>query len=163
MKVIVFLHGTILMHKSALGCTREERVKQVVEREETIWDFSAYIPISGAATKLHTWKNQGADIFYLSSHITEENVQKDKDVLRKYNFPEGEVLFRMGEEGYGEIVERIMPDVLIEDDCESIGREKEMVYPHLHPEVRSKIKSIVVKEFGGIDHLADDIFITANL
>lgn len=50
-----------------------------------------------------------------------------------------------------------MPDVLIEDDCESIGGEKEMVYPHIKPELRTKIKSIVVEEFEGIDHLPDEI------
>lgn len=47
----------------------------------------------------------------------------------------------------------MIPDILIEDDCESIGGEKEMVYPHIKDELKSKIKSIVVKEFEGIDHL----------
>jgi hypothetical protein len=32
-----------------------------------------------------------------------------------------------------------------------------MTYPHLKPELKAKIKSIVVKEFGGIDHPPDDI------
>ena len=51
-----------------------------------------------------------------------------------------------------------MPDVLIEDDCESIGGEKEMGYPHIKPELKRKMKSIVIKEFGGIDHLSDSIY-----
>lgn len=47
--------------------------------------------------------------------------------------------------------------VLIEDDCESIGGGPEMTYPHIRPEIKSQIKSIPVKEFGGIDHLPDEL------
>ena len=53
-----------------------------------------------------------------------------------------------------DVVERILPNILVED----IGGEKEMVYPHSKPEVRTRIKSIVIKEFGGIDHLPDKMF-----
>jgi hypothetical protein len=42
---------------------------------------------------------------------------------------------------------------LIEDDCESIGGEKEMVYPYIKKELKSKIKSVIIKEFEGIDNL----------
>lgn len=30
-----------------------------------------------------------------------------------------------------------------------------MVYPHIKPELQQKIKSVVVKEFEGVDHLPD--------
>ncbi len=50
-----------------------------------------------------------------------------------------------------DIVERIFPNIMVED----IGGKKEIVYPHSKPEVRPRIKSIVSKEFGGIDHLPD--------
>ncbi len=46
---------------------------------------------------------------------------------------------------------------IIEDDCESIGGEKEMTYPGIKSELKTRIKSIVVKEFGGIDHLPGDV------
>ena len=75
---------------------------------------------------------------------------------QKYNFPAGELEYRKGGETYKDAGERIVPDILIEDDCETIGGEKEMISPHLKPEVKNKVKSIVVKEFGGIDHLSDD-------
>ena len=52
----------------------------------------------------------------------------------------------MGEE-YKDVAERVMPDVLIEDDCESIGGEIEMSYPHIKDELRARIRSVVVKEF----------------
>ncbi len=50
-----------------------------------------------------------------------------------------------------------MPDIIIEDDCESIGGLTEMVYPHIQPELQQGIVSIVVKEFEGIDNLPDAI------
>jgi hypothetical protein len=57
------------------------------------------------------------------------------------------------------VVERIrpLPNVIVEDDCESIGVAIEMVYPRLKPELKDRTKSIVVREFGGIDHLPDTI------
>lgn len=50
-----------------------------------------------------------------------------------------------------------MPDVLIEDDCESIGGEPQMTYPHVKKNKKKLIKSIVVKEFSGIDNLPDSL------
>ena len=32
-----------------------------------------------------------------------------------------------------------------------------MTYPNIRPEIKEKIKPIIVKEFGGIDHLPDSI------
>ena len=46
---------------------------------------------------------------------------------------------------------------IIEDDCESIGGEHQMTYPNLNQEWKSKLGSIVIKEFSGIDYLPDDI------
>ncbi len=50
-----------------------------------------------------------------------------------------------------------MPDILIEDDCESIGGEKEMTYTNIKFDLKPKIKQIVIKEYRGIDNLSDDI------
>lgn len=145
------------MHRNAAGKTREERVKQSLEREESVLDYESYIPVGNAVEKLNNWKWQGAEIIYLSSHETKDDVEKDKSVLQRYNFPEGQVLYRKGGESYKDIAEKIIPDVLIEDDCESIGGEKEMTITFVKPEIKWQIKSIVVKEFEGIDHLPDDI------
>jgi hypothetical protein len=65
------------------------------------------------------------------------------------------VLAREPGEGYGQVAAREMPDVLIEDDCESVGASQ-ITYPQIRPDLRARIKSIVVPEFGGIDHLPDD-------
>lgn len=157
MKILVFLHGTAIMHPSAAGRTREERVKQVLESDESIYDFASYVPVDDAVRKLHTWRGQGAEIIYLSSHKKPEDVEIDKAVLQNHDFPIGQVFFRHSGEQYHEIAESVLPDILIEDDCESIGGEKEMTYPQIKPELKAKIKSIVVKEFSGIDHLPDGI------
>ena len=158
-KILVFLHGTSIMHRNAKGLAREEAIKQVTEGDESINDYASYIPVGNAAEKLHRWKGQGARICYLSSHKNAEDVEKDKFVLKKYTFPDGQIYYRRNIEEYKDVVERIrpLPDAIVEDDCESIGVKVEMVYPNLRQELKSKIKSIVVKEFGGIDYLPDQI------
>jgi hypothetical protein len=37
-----------------------------------------------------------------------------------------------------------------------------MTYPQIRPGLKGKIKSVVVKEFGGIDHLPNDLLELAN-
>ena len=169
-KVAVFLHGTIIQHKTALGHSREEIVQQVktktknwilwniFRRKGTVFDYHSYIPIGDSVQKLKNWKKDCANILYLSSHKTMNNVKKDKFVLKKYNFPKGKIFFRQSNEQYNDILERIIPDILIEDDCESIGGRNKMTITHVYPLLKKKIKSIIVKEFGGIDYLPDKIF-----
>jgi len=162
MKIMVFLHGTVLMHRNGIGRTRQERVQHVLDGDESLYDFAGYVPVGEAVQKLQTWKDQDAEIVYLSSHRKIEDVELDRGVLQAHGFPEGLVYFRQGAEQYCDVAERALPDVLIEDDCESIGGAKEMTTPHLKPEIQVRLKSIVVKEFGGIDHLPDDILALVN-
>lgn len=119
--------------------------------------FAGSVPIGNCTTKIGAWKNQGATIMYLTSRRKHDEVEVIRDVLRRNNFPEGELFFRRAGEEYKDVAERALPDVIVEDDCESIGGEEEMTYPHIKPELKSRVKSIVVKEFGGIDHLPNDI------
>ena len=145
------------MHKSAENKTREERVRQVMNGEPSVHNYASYIPVGNAVEKLKFWQSQGAEILYLSSHETAEDVEKDKLVLEKYGFPKGQVFYRQNGESYKDIAEKNIPDVLIEDDCESIGGKKEMTITFVKPEIKLKIKSIVVKEFSGIDNLPYNI------
>lgn len=181
MKILVFTEGTIIMHKSAENLSRAERVEQSrligIQREEvslvynaefdipvtlgSVLDSSSYIPIDNVVQKLTNWKKQGVTICYLTSRRIKQEIEAIRAVLNKYHFPDGQNLyFRKQGEGYKDVVERVTsaPDVFIEDDCESIGGEKEMGYPHLKPELKAKIKSIVVKEFGGLDRLPGNIY-----
>ena len=158
MKILVFTEGTIIMHHGGIGHTREEIVRQVEEGEKTIHDWASYVPIGGAVTKLEIWQKQGAEILYLTSRTESGEVQSIESVLRKYEFP-GHLLFCRAGEQYNDVAEKVIPDVFVEDDCESIGGIDEMTISHVDPEIRKRIKSIPVREFGGIDHLPDDIMV----
>jgi hypothetical protein len=143
------------MHRGGSSHTREEIIKQVVEEENTVTDWATYVPVGNAVMKLKTWKAQGASILYLTSRTKKNEVRSIKDVLQRYDFPDGRLLYRRKGRQYKDVAETVSPDILIEDDCESIGGMNEMTFTHIKPEIRAKIKSITVKEFGGIDHLPD--------
>ncbi len=156
MRILVFTEGTLLIHRDWIGLSREEMVERV-RAGRGPGDYAGSVPVGGAAGKLHTWKRQGAEICYLTSRRTVDEVGDVQGVLIRHGFPAGELFFRLTGETYGQVAERIAPDVLIEDDCESIGGEQEMTYPQISPDARRRITPIVVKEFGGIDHLPDDL------
>lgn len=145
------------MHKNAVDCSREEIVQQIKDNEISVHDYLSYIPVGNSVKKLEKWKDQSVTILYLTSRRELNEVRDIKKVLREYGFPEGQLLFRQKNEEYKDIAEKITPDILIEDDCESIGGIKEMTITHIKPDIKEKIKSISIKEFGGIDHLPDKI------
>jgi hypothetical protein len=155
LKILVFLHGTVVMHKNAFGKSREEIVLQVTTDDPSLYDFVSYIPIGNAKDKLQTWVKQGAEILYLSSNQSPDHIEKDRVALVRNDFPRGIILYREVGMDYKEIVEKVLPDILIEDDCESIGGMTQMVYPKVSDQVKDNMKSITVREFGGIDHLPD--------
>ena len=68
-----------------------------------------------------------------------------------------EILCRERGEQYSEIVERIKPDILIEDDCKSIGGQKEWCITNVREEIKERIHSIIVPEFKGIDDVKLDM------
>ena len=155
MRLLVFLHGTVLMHSGAIGVTRAERVAQVRAGHPTVGDYAAYVPVGQAVAKLPPvaghWR---ADRL---SQLTRNpgDLALDVFVLRVHGFPAGQVLVRQPGENYGDVAGREAPDVLIEDDCESIGAEQ-ITYPQIPPDVRVHIKSIVIPESGGLSHLPDN-------
>jgi hypothetical protein len=155
MKILVFTEGTIFTHQNWLGLAREEIVRRIRAGERHSVDGS--IPISYAARKLRIWERAGAQIVYLTSRREPDDIEKVRDVLQRYDFPAGEVLFRQAGEEYADVAERALPDIIVEDDCESIGGEVEMTYPRIRVDIKERIKSIVVREGGGIDHLPEDI------
>jgi hypothetical protein len=156
-RILVFLHGTCIMHRNAIELSRENIVQQVIDGvDDSIYDFATYIPIGNAVDKLITWQKHGAKIAYLSSHKSLDNVKKDEIILNRYNFPKGTIYYRK-ENNWNLPIEEFKPNILIEDDCESIGGEYQMTYPNLDTDKKSEIFSIVVREFGGIDHLPDDL------
>jgi hypothetical protein len=77
--------------------------------------------------------------------------------MRLLVFPHGTVLVlaRQPGESYGDVAGQEAPDVLIEDDCESIGADQ-ITHPQIPLDLRARIKSIILPEFGGLDHLPDN-------
>ena len=137
MKILVFLEGTALKHPT----------------DDKLKDYAAYIPIGGAVKKLETWVEAGAEVSYLTSRVKFLEIKQIKDVLKKFNFPGETVHARQEDETYISVVEALAPDILVEDDCQSIG-VSDCITPKLRQD--SVIHGIVVPEFGGIDHLPDD-------
>ena len=164
MKILVFLQGTTLMHKDAVDVPWEDQARQVVQgADDSVSDSESYIPVGKAVEKLMKWRDQGAEILYLGSHRDPRDVEKDRLVLAKYGFPPGPVLYRSIEsESYASIAEKVLPDLIVEDDCLSIGGEPEMTYPNMSEDAKRRVKSIVVREHGGIDHLPDDLSMLRN-
>ena len=157
MRVLVFTEGTVIMHRGGLGRGREEIIRQVKEGEATVTDWSSYVPVGDAVKKLKTWENQGAEILYLTSRMAPEETATIAKVMAGYGFPAGPLLFRRPGEQYADVASRAAPDIIVEDDCESIGGEDEMVFPHLGPELKDRIVPVTVPEFGGIDHLPGEL------
>ena len=52
MRILVFLHGTVIMHSSAVGCTREETGPPVSGTRSLVANLGAYVPTEGAVAKL---------------------------------------------------------------------------------------------------------------
>lgn len=157
MKILIFLHGTIIMHKNAYGKSRKERVKQSVQREASVLDYINYVPIGNSLKKIQNWKKQGAKIIYLSSHKKRKDVIKDEKVLNKYHFPKSKIYYRNNGRTYADILEKVKPDLLIEDDCESIGGKNKMAITEVNPSIKKIIKLILTKEFYGINFLPDNL------
>jgi len=138
--IMVFAEGTILKPKSWLS----------------LYSHQSYVPIGNAVNLINAWQLQGANIIYCTSR-REKQADDIANILRKYNFVGLCLVARESHESYKDIVETLQPDVLIEDDCRSIGGSWQMCITKVTPETKENIKSIVVPEFKGIDNLSTDI------
>jgi hypothetical protein len=156
MRIGVFLHGTAIMHASAAGVDRQERVRQVLSRDATVRDFASYVPTPGTAEKLAAWQRNGATLAYLSSHRRADDLSADESVIRRHGFPPGPVHGRQQDEDYGSLVARLRLDVLIEDDCESIGGAAQTCAAQLSHDSGQATRCIVLPEFAGLAELPDN-------
>jgi hypothetical protein len=138
-KVMVFTEGTILGPRNLLN----------------IYAISKYIPIGNCVNKIRAWEAQGAEIYYFTSRKTRKQIDAFKQILEKYQFAGTRLYYRGKGQKYQDIVEKVVPDILIEDDCRSIGGEWQMCITNVKPEIKKKIISAAVTEFKGIDHLPD--------
>ena len=136
--IMIFTEGTILSPKNILG----------------LYFHAQYIPIGNCVEKIRSWEEQGAKIVYITSRKSLKQVGEIRYLLDRFGFP-GSHLYYREKLKYKDVVEKVMPDVLIEDDCRSIGGQWQWCITHVEPEQKEKITSIIVKEFKGIDDLPD--------
>ena len=136
-KILIFTEGTIIGPRNLFQH----------------FNHATYVPIGTSSEKTFDWYKQGADIIYLTSRKRKIQVVTIADILERNNFAPGILISREGNEMYKDIVESVKPDILIEDDCRSIGGKWQMCITYVKPDIKRRIKSIVVKEFQGIDHL----------
>lgn len=143
--IMIFAEGTILKPKSWL----------------TLYSHNSYIPIGSAVELIKSWEEQGANIIYCTSR-KKKAANNMADILKKYGFAGTFLAAREAKESYADIVEVLQPDILIEDDCKSIGGAWQMCITKVSLQTKQKIKSIVVPEFKGIDHLPSEIDMLKN-
>jgi hypothetical protein len=153
---MVFLHGTSIMHGSAVGQQRTARVRQVQSKDPTVLDYASCVPTEGAVAKVTAWQTRGAEICYLSSHRTPSAAAIDQAVIAAHGFPAGTLYYRAHGESYADLVRRWSADVLIEDDCESIGGCVRTTASELARSSGRGVPCVVVPEFGGLTDLPDD-------
>ena len=154
MRIAIFLEGTLLIHPTWVDLSREQRVE--ASRRGGVDSSQEDVPVGLAARRLHDWTAQAAEIQYLTARRSGDPETRLAGVLARIGFPRGTVHARKGNQSYGDVTARVHPDLLIEDDCESIGLA-EMTYPQIPSDARAAIGWIVIPEFGGIDHLPAEL------
>ena len=136
MKIMVFIEGTTFKTRFPMF----------------LFTKYGYKPIGNAVEIVNEWKKAGHDI-YLCSYVRKRRYKFIKQIIDFYGMKYTEILCREKGEQYREIVERIRPDILVEDDCKSIGGQKEWCITNVRKELKEGILSIIVPEFKGIDDI----------
>jgi hypothetical protein len=134
--IMIFTEGTILKPRSGLQLYRHKN----------------YVPIGDCVEIIKGWREQGADIVYCTS-LKGEKTRDIAALLKQFGFTGSKLFSRSRGEKYRDLVEKIRPEVLIEDNCRSIGGSWQMCITKVDPEIKKRIISVVVDEFMGIDHL----------
>ena len=140
MKIMIFIEGTTFYTKPVLF----------------LFSKYGYKPIGNAVEVINSLHGKGHYIF-LCSYVHRSRYNFIKSVIDFYGIDYTEILCRGKAEKYSDIVERIRPDVLIEDDCKSIGGVKNCCINDVREDIRANIKSIIVPEFSGIDGIIIEI------
>lgn len=133
---MIFVEGTILKPKSWFS----------------LYNHKSYIPIGNCMDIIKGWQGQGANIVYCTSRKGKQ-AEDIANLLIKFGFAGNKLFYRSKGEKYNHIVENIQPNILIEDDCKSIGGAWQMCITHVDSKIKESITSIVVPEFKGIDYL----------
>lgn len=137
-KIMIFVEGTILKPKHNNFFSRI--------------NMNGYVPISNAIEVIKNWQEQGYEIIYLTSQ-TGRRAMKMAQHLDELGFVGSMVGYRQKYQDYTTLIKEELPDILVEDDCKSVGGQTSMCSYNLPDNVKNEIKIIKVKEFGGIDNV----------
>lgn len=135
-KIMIFMEGTTFYTKPVLF----------------LFSKYGYEPIGKAKQIINDLYNKGNEI-YLCSYVRKKRYSFIKRVIDFYGIKYTKILCRDKKEEYSDLVERIRPDILVEDDCKSIGGEKNWCITNVEETIKKNITSIIVKEFEGIDRV----------
>lgn len=133
-KIMIFIEGTTFYTKPFLF----------------LFSKKGYVPIGNAVGIINALHDTGNKI-YLCSYVKKRRYNFIKAVINSYGVKYDDILCRDKGEQYSDLVEKVCPDILIEDDCNSIGGEKNWCITGVRADIKQHIKSIVVKEYQGID------------
>lgn len=136
-KIMIFTEGTILKPKYVNNTLSRINVMR-------------YVPIKNSIEKLKMWQEEGYEVIYITS-LKGRKAMKMAQRLDELGFIGSMVGYRQKNQDYATLIKEELPDILIEDNCRSIGGEKNMCYSELTDELKNNIKHIVVEEFEGID------------
>lgn len=139
MKIMIFIEGTTFYTQPLLF----------------LFTKYGYKPIGNTVKTINAWYDKGHEI-YLCSYVRKTRYDFIKSVVDFYGMRYTEILCREKGEKYNEIVEQLKPDILIEDDCKSIGGLKKRCIADVKEEIKTGIQSIIVPEFIGIDSITID-------
>ena len=135
-KIMIFVERTILKPK----------YNNILSRIS----MTTYIPINNAIETLKKWQEEGYEVIYLTS-LKGRRAMKMAQHLDELGFTGSMVGYRQKNQDYATLIKEELPDILIEDNCLSVGGEQNMCYNLLSDELKKEIKHIVVEEFKGID------------
>lgn len=135
-KIMIFTEGTILKPK----------YNNILSRIS----MTTYIPINNAIETLKKWQEEGYEVIYLTS-LKGRRAMKMAQHLDELGFTGSMVGYRQKNQDYATLIKEELPDILIEDNCLSVGGEQNMCYNLLSDELKKEIEHIVVEEFKGID------------
>lgn len=136
---MIFIEGTTFYTKSLLF----------------LFTKHGYKPIGNAVEIVNALYDKGYEV-YLCSYVRKKRYNFIKSIVDFYGMAYTEILCRDKGETYSQIVERLEPDILIEDDCKSIGGLKAFCITNVKEEIKKDVQSIIVPEFAGIDNIIID-------
>ena len=126
-KIMIFTEGTVLKPKNNFG----------------LFNFSSYVPIDDCVSKIQSWQQEGAEIVYCTSRNSKRQVNQIVSLLKNYHFAGTKLYYREPKQKYSDIIEIVMPDILIEDDCKSIGGQWQMCITY-NTEIKGEDKDTIV-------------------